>query len=58
MSSHSPTECQYENQQGEACEIQRWLLVDLSNSIEGDCDQQHRPGEKRTTQEGQQYGTH
>lgn len=51
------TQAQSEQQQAEAAQVQRRLLVDLGHCVQRDGEQQRRPRKTWTTQEGEQDGT-
>lgn len=52
------TRAESEQQHAEAGQAQRGLLVHLGHSVEGNAEQQHGAGGRRTAQEGQQDGAH
>lgn len=52
------TQGECEQQQAEAAEVQRRLLVHLCHCVQRHAEQQRGPRERWTVQEGQQDGTH
>lgn len=52
------TQGEREEQQTEAAEVQRWLLVHLCHGVQRHAEQQHCPRERWPVQEGHQDGAH